>query len=294
MKTRLFTVVLLSLLAAGSGSAQIVRTFVSTDGIDNATCSKAAPCRTFNAAINAVNTGGEVVALESGGYGAASITGAITMIAPRGIHAAIAPTSGAAITVNAPAANVVLRGLFLNGQGATVGIQMTNGLLDVSDMAIYNFTNHGIRMTGGTRLSAEDIDLRANFDGGTGMTPGAIMISSAGSVSDIQRVRLLNSYSGIWLLNGIVTARDAVAAGNQYGFIASGSNARLSLIECDATNSSFFGLYADNNGLIYLANSRVFGNGTSLNAPTLIKSLGNNTMEENGINTLPTGSYNAH
>lgn len=68
------------------------RTFVSTQGNDANTaslCSRNAPCRGFAAAISVVTAGGEVVALDSGGYGAISITKSVQLVAPTGVYAAI-------------------------------------------------------------------------------------------------------------------------------------------------------------------------------------------------------------
>src|SRR4030095_12028666 len=49
--------------------AQSDRTFVSSAGIDSSTCgSQASPCRSFNVAIPNTNSGGEVIALDSGIY----------------------------------------------------------------------------------------------------------------------------------------------------------------------------------------------------------------------------------
>src|SRR5688572_24429167 len=91
-------VVVFALWNASALEAQ-VRTWVSGSGIDNATCGRTNPCRTFGAAITAVNPGGEVVVLDSAGYGPVAITKPVSIIAPPGVHAAVAPTAGAAIEV---------------------------------------------------------------------------------------------------------------------------------------------------------------------------------------------------
>src|ERR1700683_5177925 len=73
------------------------RTFVSGAGSDSNPCSLNSPCRSFAQAISQVPAGGEVVVLDSAGYGA---------------------TSGAAIAVNATAGvdTVILRGLTIYNQ----------------------------------------------------------------------------------------------------------------------------------------------------------------------------------
>lgn len=64
-------VVALALAGAVGPAAAVQRTFVASDGNDANACSLIAPCRTFQAAVNLVDSAGEVVALDSGGFGAA-------------------------------------------------------------------------------------------------------------------------------------------------------------------------------------------------------------------------------
>ena len=66
-------------LPAVSAQAQAPRTFVSAAGSDSNPCSFAAPCRHFQAAVNATSAGGEVDALDPAGYGPIIITQAITI-----------------------------------------------------------------------------------------------------------------------------------------------------------------------------------------------------------------------
>src|SRR4029450_1625619 len=104
----------LSTVAAGTTQ----RTFVAHDGVDNPACSLAAPCRGFTAALAATSANGDVIVLDSAGYGTVTIAKAVSIIAPAGIYAGISVSSGNGVTVNAGASDkVVLRGLTINGQG---------------------------------------------------------------------------------------------------------------------------------------------------------------------------------
>ena len=61
-------------LAFSANAAQ--RTFVATSGSDANTasnCSNTAPCRGFSAALTVTDSGGEIIVLSSGGYGAVTI-----------------------------------------------------------------------------------------------------------------------------------------------------------------------------------------------------------------------------
>src|SRR5215467_5681246 len=101
----------LLLVAPMVAAAMNQRTFVASYGADNPACSLATPCRSFGAAITASNAGGEVVVVDSAGYGTVMIAKAVSIIVPAGIFGGITVTSGAGVTINAPGATVVLRGL---------------------------------------------------------------------------------------------------------------------------------------------------------------------------------------
>src|SRR5213083_333862 len=70
---------LLSLLAATPAAAQATRTWVSGVGDDVNPCSRTAPCKTFAGAISKTAAGGEIDALDPGGFGAVTITKGMTI-----------------------------------------------------------------------------------------------------------------------------------------------------------------------------------------------------------------------
>src|SRR6266700_1968683 len=91
---------------AAAGPAQ--RTFGSAgSGNDANPCTRTSPCRNFQAAIAQTLPGGEVIALDSGGYGPVTITQAVALIAPAGVYAGISVFSGAGIAINAGPSDVV-------------------------------------------------------------------------------------------------------------------------------------------------------------------------------------------
>src|SRR3989454_6765750 len=59
--------------------AQATRTWVSGVGDDANPCSRTAPCKTFAGAISKTFIGGEIDALDPGGFGAVTITKSITI-----------------------------------------------------------------------------------------------------------------------------------------------------------------------------------------------------------------------
>src|SRR6266567_2283961 len=64
---------------ASMAQAQATRTWVSGVGDDANPCSRTAPCKTFAGAISKTAAGGEISVLDPGGFGAVTITKAITL-----------------------------------------------------------------------------------------------------------------------------------------------------------------------------------------------------------------------
>ena len=114
----------LSMFSPTGPATTAQRTFVASNGVDTKLCSLTAPCRDFTRAITQTSASGEVVVLDSAGYGAVTIKQSVSIIASPGIYAGISVFGGDGVTVNAPGAIVVLRGLSINGQGGNNGISL--------------------------------------------------------------------------------------------------------------------------------------------------------------------------
>ena len=69
------------------------RTFVASTGNDANNCSRANPCRNFQRAHDVVAAGGEVIALDSAGFGTVNINKSVT-ISGEGVRAAISTVGG--------------------------------------------------------------------------------------------------------------------------------------------------------------------------------------------------------
>ena len=101
--------------------AGVGRTFVAHNGLDGNTatnCAETSPCQTFAAAYTVTNPGGEIVALDSAGYGPLTITNSVSIIAVQ--RAFVKPTpSSTGITINAGAGHtVLLDNIEINGAGS--------------------------------------------------------------------------------------------------------------------------------------------------------------------------------
>jgi len=151
MRTRIPFALLATALACSLATAPAharARVFVASYGNDANPCTFGSPCKTFQQAVNVVDAGGEVTAIDSAGFGPVNINKAVTITSPPGIEASIAAAAGgSAVAVAAGATDVVtLRGLTLNGGGSGgYGINFTAGAkLAVIDCVISNYTQYGI------------------------------------------------------------------------------------------------------------------------------------------------------
>ena len=78
---------ILALLATGASAIQ--RTAVKSNGVDSGNCSLATPCRTFGYAMINTDFGGDIVTLDSAGYGPVTITQPVSIVVPSGVYAGV-------------------------------------------------------------------------------------------------------------------------------------------------------------------------------------------------------------
>src|ERR671917_686118 len=74
-----FAAALVALLLPSAAFGQATRTWVSGVGDDVNPCSRTAPCKTLPGAISKTAAGGEINAVDPGGFGAVTITKSITI-----------------------------------------------------------------------------------------------------------------------------------------------------------------------------------------------------------------------
>jgi hypothetical protein len=159
-----------ALIVSGAAGAAGQRSFVSTSAVDDPTCSLATPCRSFVAAISATDPGGEVIVLNSGGYGPVTITQSVSIIAPPGVYAGISVSSGIGIALATAASDTVrISGLTITNIGSgTSGIsQVAAGSLYVSDVFIDGFPDGIVFVpTAASNLHVARTTVRRSSDAG--------------------------------------------------------------------------------------------------------------------------------
>jgi hypothetical protein len=140
-------------LAIAPAHAQATRTWVSGVGDDANPCSRTAPCKTWPGAISKTAAGGEIDALDPGGFGTVTITKSITLDGGGGQVASILASPGVnGINVSAAATDVIiLRNLRINGAGGGVGVQVnTAGKVVVEKCDIFEFASAAVNVTPGS------------------------------------------------------------------------------------------------------------------------------------------------
>jgi hypothetical protein len=280
--------------------AQATRTWVSGVGDDANPCSRTAPCKTFAGAISKTASGGEINALDPGGFGAVTITKSISIVGDHTLAGILAAgTSG--VIVNAAAGDVVtLRGLDINGAGTGLnGIRFLAGAaLYVEDCAIYGFTQKAIDFepTTASQLFVKDTVLRNNNNGVNG---GGILIrplAPGNSVrASLEHVRAERNTFGVRAEDfAVVTLRDSVIAGSGFNGVVAVSAVNNVVVTVENTLVALNGtggLRSDGgNATIRLSNVTISGNGTGLvsAAGGDIISFGNNHNAGNTVDGGPT------
>src|ERR1700729_3254009 len=97
-----------ALLTASSAFAQATRTRVSGVGDDANPCSRTAPCKTWAGAISKTAAGGEIDALDPGGFGSVTITKSITLDGGGGQVASTLVSGTNGIAVSAASTDIVI------------------------------------------------------------------------------------------------------------------------------------------------------------------------------------------
>jgi hypothetical protein len=284
---------------AGTGSTRLLRTatrqksFVSTNGDDQNNCNRNAPCRTFSRGVQQVDPHGEVIALNSGGFGRFTADKSVTVLAAPGVFAGVTADSGqTAVTIAAANGDtVVLRGLTLRG---TFNIFQTSfGILGGSS----NVSVH----VESCSLSGFGIGIGAI---GTGQlfVKDSTFKNSVSGIQTIGRATFDNCRiegNGTGLLAGVgstVTIRRSVIASNSQALTAGGSGTQLNIDDCTVSNNGD-GIRSDSFGsVVRVTNTTVTGNTNGLlsfGGALLSRSPATNTVEGNTTNGSFTGTFSA-
>ena len=195
----------------------VQRAFVASYGTSGNTsfgCSLTKPCRAFSEALGLTSSGGEVIVLDSAGYGPATISQSVSIIAPAGVHAGISVFAGSnGIDIPGGGIRVVLRGLSISGQGGGHGIYVTgNNELTIERCDIGGMSSNGIFLDGvsGT-VQIRDTVVHDNAANGV-MLFGAL----SATLDRVSAER--NALAGVYVIDGpLVSMKDGELIRNNRG-----------------------------------------------------------------------------
>ena len=286
-------VVTLVWVASPMANAQATRTWVSGVGDDANPCSRTAPCKTFAGAISKTAAGGEISALDPGGFGAVTITKSITLNGDGNLTSVlVSGTNGINISTNLQPTDVVIlrslsiNGISLTGSGGTNGVNyQSGGMLVVENCTISGFTQAGINMS---LSNSGNLVVRNTTI--TTAASGVRINSTAGTVTaSLSNVAIRGTANGVWASYGNTAVSNSVLSQNTtYGAVADGS-ATMTLL-----NNTFTGngtaVQALTGATVRISNNDVFDNGGGFRCDggTIYSAVNNRKGNNSGTGTVCT------
>lgn len=291
---------------ASSASAQATRTWVSGVGDDVNPCSRTAPCKTFAGAISKTAAGGVINCLDPGGFGAVTITKALSIICQYTEAGVLVTLGSSGIIINAGANDhVYLRGMDIHGVGTGLnGVRFIAGAsLTIEDSLIRRFNaNNGngisFQPSGASQLFVNNTTISNN---GSAATGGGILVQPTGAGGtarvELRNVRLTGNSNAAFRMDttgntgfGIIVAvEDSQFSGSTTGISLNTPPATTSIqlivngsLVSNNTGTGISGTGGANRTRV--GNSTISGNGTGVAASggAVINSFGTNLLDGNG------------
>ncbi|HEX9423149.1 MAG TPA: right-handed parallel beta-helix repeat-containing protein [Pyrinomonadaceae bacterium] len=295
---KVIVLVCFTLGVSAAVQAQATRTWVSGVGDDVNPCSRTAPCKTFAGAISKTATGGEISVLDPGGYGALTITKAITVDGGTGSGWGSVLAAGISgftvnITTNLSTDKVILRNLSINGNntvGAFHGIRFLDGQqLVVDNVNIFNFSGSGIEIAQGqacnvfirnTSIVNTGVGIKINSTSGTVATTIEDVSISAAATHGLQTIN-----------NAVVTVRRLTSTRNAAGSAIRAEGNTIINVEDSTVAYNLVGIHAAAaSATIRIANCGLYHNEFGISAVGTVSSAGNNRNAGNVTPGAPNGA----
>jgi hypothetical protein len=293
---RILAIAAFTVSLATLAQAQATRTWVSGVGDDANPCSRTAPCKTFAGAIAKTATGGEIDALDPGGFGTVTVTKSITLDGT-GTLASILASGTNGINVNGTDIVVRVRGLSINGAGSTIGVNGINFIsgaaLFVEDTVIDTFSNMGVGVI--TSTENNEIHIRnssiRNCNDGVRITNTGSFVTSLG----LDNVNISHNSTGLNAGNGtrgqVSNSFFGQNSANQVNASQVGSSTSFTVSDSTLVgNGSGVGINTGAGTHVRIARVLITNNNNALGLSGTVDTGGNNTIMGNGTDQSPNGT----
>jgi hypothetical protein len=289
MKRLVWLCLSLSMIAfalTGTAYAQATRTWISGVGDDANPCSRTAPCKTWAGAISKTAIGGEMDALDPGGFGTLTITKSITVDGGGGQVASILASGTNGVNVIAASTDVVIlrnlrfNGLLCNTTGCTtpgiIGISLfTAARVVIENCEIFGFSTSGISVvpsSGTMNVEIQKTTINTSVE-------GVLVNPSGGATANvvIDGSHIDNNTGGGIKVTGTTGTTEKVAinnssfslnGGNGVNAVSAGSTASVDLERVTLANNGAAGVQANLTGgfdTVTVGDSLLSNNATAWN-----------------------------
>ena len=252
--------------SVGSANAQATRTWVSGVGDDANPCSRTAPCKTFAGAISKTAAGGEIDCLDPGGFGAVTITKAMT-IDCNGVTGGILSAGTNGVIINAGANDkVVLRNLSINGFGTGAnGVRFLAGAqLSIENCALYGFAGNAVDVA---KTASGEVYVSNTYI--TKTNKGVFLSTTAGFITAfINDTMIVNATTnGVESAsNGIFTTVDnsTIVSAGANGIVVSAGNGQINVGNSEVTGNVTAVNAAITGSIIRISDNLIYNNTTDI------------------------------
>ncbi|WP_201312850.1 right-handed parallel beta-helix repeat-containing protein [Dyella sp. EPa41] len=292
MKRFLKTVLLSVVVAFGftvTAHAQATRTWVSGVGDDANPCSRTAPCKTFAGAISKTTSAGEISVLDPGGFGALTITKAITLSGGGELASVLVSGTNGIVVAAGQADTVVLRNIEFTGGGSGLSgvLIQSAGKVIIDHCTFQGFTADNVEIAVASPTYVTVLD--------SVMTGGAIGVSIDSTsgpgpvVALLKNVTIQGAGVGVQTKRGVVDiTRSTIQSNTTYGVYASVGYINLadSTLALNGT-----GVLASAGAAVAMSNVSLFNNGIGIGSGGgSVQSAGNNVSAGNTTPGAPNGA----
>jgi hypothetical protein len=292
-----------SLSLAAIASAQASRTWVSGVGDDANPCSRTAPCKTWPGAISKTANGGEIDALDPGGFGAVTITKSITLDGNGWGSILVSGTNAIVIADSSDAhPTVIIRNMSIDGIGLGInGVSLvqagtTQGNVILDGVTIFGFTNRAVNVTSTipVNLTVTNCHFFNNAMTAVAILPGSSTADKAViDNSDISNNGSAVGTAGAVFANngGKIVVHNTNMSFNTASAAEAGSGGEVFVDNCTMSGNQFG--VKTSGGNLWLSRSVIYGStgGSAVNnAGGSLFTFGDNKMASNGTNNTGTAA----